>query len=110
MNPLSKSQSSMSPSMACSRSHDTRLSTAHRGYFILSAHEGPMGRLLQLLLLAALVYVAWRLVRRALTPPAAAEPQYAPTARCARCGTHVPREQLDAAGACARCRANPGTS
>lgn len=72
-----------------------------------------MGRLLQLLLLIALAYVAWRLLRRALQPPrgpGAGEgpPRFEPTARCARCGTHVPREQLDAAGACARCRAAPG--
>jgi hypothetical protein len=66
-----------------------------------------MGRLVQLLLLIALVVIAWRLVRRALAPPAAprADPAaFEPTARCARCGTHVPRAQLDAAGACARCR------
>jgi hypothetical protein len=72
-----------------------------------------MGRLLQLLLLAALVWIVWRLVRKALAPPraggsgepgAAAEPpQFEPTARCARCGTHVPRAQLDAAGVCRRC-------
>lgn len=67
-----------------------------------------MGRLVQLLLLIALAVIVWRLVRRALAgPPARAEPPspYEPMARCARCGTHVPRAQLDAAGACARCRA-----
>lgn len=74
-----------------------------------------MGRLLQLLLLAALVWIVWRLVRKALAPPRADGPAgpdgpgeqqtFEPTARCARCGTHVPRAQLDAAGACPRCRA-----
>lgn len=68
-----------------------------------------MGRFLQLLLLLALAYVAWRLLRRALAPPrepgAEPPPRFEPTARCANCGTHVPRDQLDAAGACARCRA-----
>lgn len=67
-----------------------------------------MGRLVQLLLLIALVVIAWRLVRRALAPPAPRDdmsPRFEPTARCARCGTHVPRAELDAAGACARCRA-----
>ena len=48
-----------------------------------------MGRLLQLLLLAALAWIAWRLVRNALAPPRggpANEPQaFEPTARCARC-------------------------
>jgi hypothetical protein len=67
-----------------------------------------MGRLLLFLLLIALALVVWRLVRSALAPTApreAAPPEFEPTARCARCGTHVPRAQLDAAGACARCRA-----
>ena len=67
-----------------------------------------MGRLLQLVLLGALIWIAWRLVRKALAPPRADpadEPQrFEPTARCARCGTHVPRAQLDATGACPRCR------
>jgi hypothetical protein len=67
-----------------------------------------MGRLLQLLLLAALIWIAWRLVRKALAPPAAgdtpAPPQFEPTARCGQCGTHVPRSQLDATGACPRCQ------
>ena len=67
-----------------------------------------MGRLLQLLLLAALIWMAWRLVRKALGPPAApgaaTPPKFEPTARCGQCGTHVPRDQLDAAGLCPRCR------
>lgn len=67
-----------------------------------------MGRLLQLLLLGALVWIAWRLVRNVLAPPrrgpAEEPPAFEPTTRCARCGTHVPRAQLDAAGTCARCR------
>jgi len=67
-----------------------------------------MGRLVQLLLLIALAVIAWRLLRRALAPPAPPPREdaaaFEPTARCARCGTHVPRAQLDAAGACARCR------
>jgi hypothetical protein len=68
-----------------------------------------MIRLLQLLLLVALGLIVWRLLRRALAPPPAdAAPRFEPTARCARCGTHVPRDQLDAAGTCARCRAAPG--
>jgi predicted Zn-ribbon and HTH transcriptional regulator len=66
-----------------------------------------MIRLLQILLLIALAYVAWRLVRNALAARAGTadrEPQrFAPTARCARCGTYVPREQLDASGACPKC-------
>jgi hypothetical protein len=65
--------------------------------------------LLLLLLLVAVAAIAWRLLRGALgPPPAQAPPKFEPTARCARCGTHVPRTELDAAGACARCRATPG--
>lgn len=65
-----------------------------------------MGRLLQLLLLLALAYFAWRLLRRALAKPAEPEaPRFEPTARCTRCGTHVPRSDVDAAGLCPRCRA-----
>jgi len=66
-----------------------------------------MGRLLQLLLLIALAVIVWRLLRKALAPPppTGGEPrEFEPTARCTRCGTHVPREQLDAAGLCTRCR------
>jgi hypothetical protein len=67
-----------------------------------------MGRLIQLLLLVALALIVWRLLRNALAPPAPGPgetPKFEPTARCARCGTHVPREQLDAAGLCTSCRA-----
>jgi hypothetical protein len=66
-----------------------------------------MGRLVQLLLLIALAVIVWRLVRRALAKPAppGEAPRFEPMARCNRCGTHVPSAQLDAAGACARCRA-----
>jgi hypothetical protein len=63
-----------------------------------------MGRLLLLLLLLALAYFAWRVLRRALEPPAPPPPSFEPTARCARCGTHVPRAEVDAAGLCPRCR------
>ena len=65
-----------------------------------------MGRLVQLLLLIALAVIVWRLLRRALAKPPARDekPSFEPTGRCARCGTHVPRAELDAAGACARCR------
>jgi hypothetical protein len=72
-----------------------------------------MGRLIQLLMLIVLALVVWRLLRKLLgprelpppaSPPAPGTPGYAPTARCGQCGTHVPREQLDAAGLCPRCR------
>lgn len=70
-----------------------------------------MGSLVKLLLLAVLAYVVWRLVSKALAPPtppgAGAPPQFEPTARCAKCGTHVPSAQLDAQGLCPRCLANP---
>ena len=65
--------------------------------------------LLLVLLLAALAWIAWRVLRQALAPPPSGGEKQAfePTGRCERCGTHVPRDQLDAAGACARCRATP---
>lgn len=62
----------------------------------------------KLLLLIVLALVVWHLVRKALAPPAAGggtPPQFEPTGRCARCGTHVPRAQLDEGGVCDRCRA-----
>ncbi len=69
-----------------------------------------MGRLLLLLLLlAVLAAIVWR-VLRALAPPPREPPapRFEPTARCARCGTHVPAAQLDAAGLCTHCRTAPG--
>ena len=71
-----------------------------------------MGRLFQLLILIGLAAIVWRLVKNALAPgpgagPAGgpgAPPQFERTGRCASCGTHVPRDQLDAAGLCLRCR------
>ncbi|MGQ0585945.1 MAG: hypothetical protein ACT4PK_01920 [Gammaproteobacteria bacterium] len=66
-----------------------------------------MSRLLLLLLLVALAVIAWRVLRGARTPPAGDAPKFEPTARCANCGTHVPRDQLDDGGACPRCRASP---
>ena len=63
-----------------------------------------MGRLLQLLILVALAVVIWRLVRKMLAPPPTPPPpEFQPTAKCTRCGTHVPRAELDAAGVCRRC-------
>lgn len=65
-----------------------------------------MMRLLQILLLIALAWVAWRLIRKALAPPPSRTepPEFQPTARCTQCGTHVPRAQLNANGICERCR------
>jgi hypothetical protein len=71
-----------------------------------------MGFLFRLLLLIGLAAVVWRLVRNALAPPPASGAAsgardaqgFEATGRCAKCGTHVPRAQLDAAGICQRCR------
>jgi hypothetical protein len=71
-----------------------------------------MIRLLQLLILIALAVLVWRLVRNVLAArrgpgggdaSAGRSPEFEPTARCVRCGTYVPRAQLDAAGVCPRC-------
>lgn len=66
-----------------------------------------MIRILQILLLLALIWIAWRMVRAALAPRSGADrretPRFEPVGRCAKCGTHVPSEQLDASGHCSRC-------
>lgn len=69
----------------------------------------PMGRLLQLLLFIALVVIAVRAIRRMLAPPpaggpAAAPPSFEATGRCSKCGTFVPRRELDNASLCFDCR------
>ncbi|MBI3171555.1 MAG: hypothetical protein HYZ32_03060 [Hydrocarboniphaga effusa] len=66
-----------------------------------------MIRILQILLLLALAWTIWRVVKNWLAPrpDSRATPEFEPTARCAQCGTHVPRAQLDAAGRCPRCAA-----
>ena len=76
-----------------------------------------MGRLLQILLIAVLAVIAWRLVRQwaknwLLPPDPPDEPSndatFEPTARCESCGTYVPRNELDDAQRCPRCR-KPGS-
>ena len=62
-----------------------------------------MIRILQILLLLALAWLLWRVVKNLLAPRAPPPPEFQPVARCASCGTHVPREQLDAAERCPRC-------
>jgi peptidoglycan/LPS O-acetylase OafA/YrhL len=72
-----------------------------------SAFHTPMMRLLQILLLLALAWVVWRLIRNRLAPPAERDqtrpPEFEPMARCAACGVHVPKIQLDTSGRCPRC-------
>lgn len=67
-----------------------------------------MMRLLQLLIVVALVLLAIRAVRRMLAPPPApgsgAPPRFEATGRCEKCGTFVPRRELDAAELCWSCR------
>lgn len=71
-----------------------------------------MIRILQILLLLALIWIAWRMLRAFLSSRGGADrrdadrretPRFEPIARCGKCGTHVPREQLDPAGVCQRC-------
>lgn len=66
-----------------------------------------MVRILQVVLILAILWIAWRMLRAWLSPRSGAErrekPRFEATARCVRCGTFVPREQLDAAGRCTRC-------
>lgn len=68
-----------------------------------------MIRILQILLLLALAWLIWRVVRNLLAArlDSRATPEFEPAARCIKCDTHVPRTQLDAAGLCARCTTKP---
>lgn len=65
--------------------------------------------MLRLLLLAIAGYLIWSLLRYAMAAlrgpdePRSDEPPYKPMARCARCGAHVPQDQLNAEGECTRC-------
>lgn len=64
--------------------------------------------LLRLLLLAAAIWLVWRIVRQMRgqlerkTPPAGPD-SYEPMARCAKCGTYLPARALNAQGLCGRC-------
>ena len=65
-----------------------------------------MGLILRILLVAVLIWIVWRVVSKMLAPRDEAQtPRFEATQRCTKCGTHVPREQLDAAGLCPRCAA-----
>jgi uncharacterized protein len=66
---------------------------------------------LRLILLAAIVWIVWRLIARALRVAKAAGPRssdhdYLPLARCSVCGAHVPQPQAGAAAICERCRSH----
>lgn len=67
-----------------------------------------MLRLLQIALIVVLLVVAWRLLRRWLLPPPPAESdspkEFQPMGRCSKCGTHVPRAELEGTETCNRCR------
>jgi hypothetical protein len=61
----------------------------------------------RLLLIAAAVWVVWRLLRgvrvhveRVQPPP---PERFEPMARCAKCGTHLPASSLSKSGTCGRC-------
>ncbi|ULQ45333.1 hypothetical protein JN531_009350 [Flagellatimonas centrodinii] len=68
----------------------------------------------RLLLIAAAAWIVWRLAGIALrqleqrskqAPPDATEddPPFVPMTRCSRCGTHLPRTDVDDDGCCTRC-------
>lgn len=60
----------------------------------------------RLLLIAAAVYIVWRLLRgvrinvERVQPP---QQRYEPMARCAKCGTHLPAAALSRSGLCGHC-------
>ncbi|SFF38444.1 hypothetical protein SAMN04488120_103108 [Fontimonas thermophila] len=64
--------------------------------------------LLRLLLLAAAIWLIWRIVRQVRTqlrhkPPPPAADHYEPMARCNKCGTFLPARSLNTQGLCGRC-------
>lgn len=61
--------------------------------------------LLRLLLVAALVFLIWRIVRKFLAPPTQPNnPINEPLVRCDRCGIQIPTSQLAQVRAtCKRC-------
>lgn len=64
--------------------------------------------LLRLLLLAAAIWLVWRIVRQVRgqlqrRPPPPEVDSYEPMAPCARCGTYLPAKSLNKAGLCGRC-------
>lgn len=64
----------------------------------------------RLLLIAAALYLLWRLGRvllKKLNSKNESEPQYLPTVACARCATHVPPDTLSPSGLCGKCSARP---
>lgn len=64
----------------------------------------------RLMLLAAILWIVWRLVARALRgtpePPRArgAEQDYLPLTRCPGCGAHIPQPASGDPALCERCR------
>jgi hypothetical protein len=62
----------------------------------------------RILVLLALGWLVWRLLRRALQPPAETKrnrPDDALTlTRCERCGTYIPQSPGSTAAICERCR------
>lgn len=73
-----------------------------------------MGFLLRVALLAAAIWLLWRLWTKlrpmlgsgpTAEPPA--PPQFEPMARCSQCGTHLPAKALAPDGRCGRCAALP---
>lgn len=63
--------------------------------------------LFRLLLLLAIAWLLWRLLRPLLTasrtPPKPVD-GYEPMARCERCGTYLPANTLSREGRCGRCQ------
>ena len=61
----------------------------------------------RLLLLAALAWIAWRLLQhftraQTLQPPPQQD-HFEPMERCQKCGTHLPARALSSDGRCGRC-------
>ncbi|MGH8457376.1 MAG: hypothetical protein ACRETW_05695 [Stenotrophobium sp.] len=70
--------------------------------------ESDCAAMFRLVLLAAFIWIVWRLLRGLRinverVPPPQAPDHFEPMARCARCGTHLPAAALSKSGLCGRC-------
>lgn len=76
--------------------------TYNRGH-----HRSRSPPMFRLLLIAAAIWIVWRILKgfrihieRVQPPP---PEKFEPTARCAKCGTHLPAAALSKSGTCGRC-------
>lgn len=70
----------------------------------------------KLILIAAAVWIVWRLLQGVRVhisriqppPPPPAKPEFEPMARCEKCGVHLPASAISAGGLCGKCAGDAG--